>query len=488
MRSTKYKCDQKLKIYDHMSFYEANLKRAKKLYCPTSTKNVPGRKKLYETSKKTNVNNLIKKYYADIQKMKKDQFKGGYEQEENESFDENEFLQKKEKLRKIMNDDDENEDVDYKFLLETVGEGKRALKGKKNEKDYEMRVNGEEVSDDNYDEYYDNSEIGKDKNIESLTDINKSQNEKEKSEIQKEKSEVQSVKEKKEEEQKEQNENEQKNSNVNEHYPFFSEIISNSNEDYQSDLNKLSQSIADKLRSYYQYKEKNENEIEDEDENEAMKRELFQNQTDKEAYDDYQTRVLDNLKNTSININDEEAKLESEKQIKAQKIQKKFRKNQKEKEKPDEKKKIYRGWDKDEKNIISIYIYKTIDENVISLYVKIYSLEKMINYIEILTLPELKNENVIDYDKADINQIKQDKENIAHKLLEVYEQKRYEERQKDIILSTGKSNSKKEIPEEDDENYSFDQNDVVQDNENQFEIHDIKDETSEDKFEVNDIE
>ena len=477
MKSTKYECDRKLKIYDHMSFYEANLKRAKKLYCPNSTKNVPGRKKLYETSKKTNVNNLIKKYYADIQKMKKkDQLKGGYEQEENENFDEREFLEKKEKIKNLMNDD-ENEDVDYKFLLEKVSEGKRVLKGKKNEKDYEMRVNGEELSDDNYDEYYDNSEVGKDKQIESLTDIHNSQNEKE--------SEIHKEPEKKEDVQKE---NEEKTSKSKDTYPFFSEIISSSNEDYQSDINKLSQSIADKLRSYYQFKEITENENEDETENEKMQRELFQNQTDKEAYEDYQTRVLDNLKNTSIDINDEEAKLESEKQVKAQKIQKKFRKNQKEKEKPDEKKKIFRGWDKNEKNVISIYIYKTIDENVISLYVKIYSVEKMINYIEILTLPELKNENVIDYDKADVDQIKQDKDNIAQKLLDVYEKKRFEERQKEINLNTGKSNSKKEIPEEDDENYSFDHNDLVQDNENQFEIHDMKDDISEDKFEINDIE
>ena len=65
-----YQCDRKLKIYDHISFYEANLLRAKKLYIPNGDKTPNGRKKLYESKSKTNVNGLIKKYYANIQKMK----------------------------------------------------------------------------------------------------------------------------------------------------------------------------------------------------------------------------------------------------------------------------------------------------------------------------------------------------------------------------------------------------------------------------------
>ena len=64
-----YKCDKKLKIYDHISFYEKNLLRAKKLYVPNGDKTPINRKKLYESKSKTNVNGLIKKYYADIQKM-----------------------------------------------------------------------------------------------------------------------------------------------------------------------------------------------------------------------------------------------------------------------------------------------------------------------------------------------------------------------------------------------------------------------------------
>ena len=92
-----YQCDRKLKIYDHISFYEANLLRAKKLYIPNGDKTPNGRKKLYESKSKTNVNGLIKKYYADIQKMKKfEQLQPKRNNDNN--LDEEVFTIKKERL------------------------------------------------------------------------------------------------------------------------------------------------------------------------------------------------------------------------------------------------------------------------------------------------------------------------------------------------------------------------------------------------------
>ena len=396
-----YKCDKKLKIYDHISFYEKNLLRAKKLYVPNGDKTPNNRKKLYESKSKTNVNGLIKKYYADIQKMKK------IEQLQPKSnndieFDEEAFAMKKEKLKSLLlNDipDNNNDDICDSIIkgMYTTENDMQNLKGDRNEADYLMRVTHEVLSEDDIEGYYnededDNSEDNN-KNIESITDVNK----KEEHEAKKE-----------------------DKSSINE-YPLLAETLIFGNNDTDT-MSKLLLSVSDKYKEYVPISEE-ESKKEDEANNDKM-RDIFQNQTDKDAFIDYQSHALDTLKEENENKdNDDEVK----KEISVKKIQNKYRRHKKAKETKG-KEKIYAGWNDSNTNLISVYIDKCDGDNVISLYVKIYSKENLINYIEVMTIPEMKKENIVEYDTATKETIRKDAETIAIKLLKTFERKRIEER------------------------------------------------------------
>ena len=401
-----YKCDKKLKIYDHISFYERNLLRAKKLYIPNGDKTPNNRKKLYESKSKTNVNGLIKKYYADIQKMKK------FEQLQPKSnndieFDEEAFEMKKEKMKSLLlNDIPDNDDICDSIIngMYTTENDMQNLKGDRNEADYLMRVNHEVLSEDDIEGFYseddDNSEDNN-KNIESITDENKKE-------------------EHKEEEKKEDIIN--ISDNIKE-YPALTEMIvfGKNDTEVMNKMNKILVSVADKYREYVPIN-KEEPKKEEEDNNDKM-RDIFQNQTDKDAFIDYQSHALDTLKEANENKdNDDEVK----KEISVKKIQNKYRKHRSNETKGKEK--IYLGWNESNTNLISVYIDKCDGDNVISIYVKIYSKENMINYIEVMTIPEMKKANIVEYDTATKETIRKDAESIAIKLLKTFERKRIEER------------------------------------------------------------
>ena len=401
-----YKCDKKLKIYDHISFYERNLLRAKKLYIPNGDKTPNNRKKLYESKSKTNVNGLIKKYYADIQKMKK------FEQLQPKSnndieFDEEAFEMKKEKMKSLLlNDIPDNDDICDSIIngMYTTENDMQNLKGDRNEADYLMRVNHEVLSEDDIEGFYnkddDNSEDNN-KNIESITDENKKE-------------------EHKEEEKKEDIIN--ISDNIKE-YPALTEMIvfGKNDTEVMNKMNKILVSVADKYREYVPIN-KEEPKKEEEDNNDKM-RDIFQNQTDKDAFIDYQSHALDTLNEANENKdNDDEVK----KEISVKKIQNKYRKHRSNETKGKEK--IYLGWNESNTNLISVYIDKCDGDNVISIYVKIYSKENMINYIEVMTIPEMKKANIVEYDTATKETIRKDAESIAIKLLKTFERKRIEER------------------------------------------------------------
>ena len=413
-----YQCDRKLKIYDHISFYESNLLRAKKLYIPNCDKTPNGRKKLYESKSKTNVNGLIKKYYADIQKMKKfEQLQPKRNNDNN--FDEEVFTIKKERLKNIILNyvDDNDEDKFCESIINgmhTTENDIQNLKGDRNEADYAMRVTHEVLSEDDLEEYYVDVD---NKNIESITDVNK----KEEHEAKKE-----------------------DKSSINE-YPLLAETLIFGNNDTNA-MSKILLSVSDKYKEYVPISEE-ESKKEDEANNDKM-RDIFQNQTDKDAFIDYQSHALDTLKESNENKeNDDEVK----KEISVKKIQNKYRRHKKETK---GKEKIYVGWNETETNLISVYINKCDGDNVISIYVKIYSKENLINYIEVMTIPEMKKENIVQYDTATKEKIKEDAKSIAMQLLKTFERKRIEERL-----------GKKEEEKEDDDEYKFDED---------FPIHEVE--------------
>ena len=142
---------------------------------------------------------------------------------------------------------------------------------------------------------------------------------------------------------------------------------------------------------------------------------------------------------------------EVKKEISVKKIQNKYRRHKTNEIKGKEK--IYVGWNETETNLISVYIDKCDGDNVISIYVKIYSKEYLINYIEMMTIPEMKKENIVQYDTATKEKIKEDAKSIAMQLLKTFERKRIEER-------LGKKEK-----EEDDDEYKFDED---------FPIHEVE--------------
>ena len=423
-----YQCDRKLKIYDHISFYEANLLRAKKLYIPNGDKTPNGRKKLYESKSKTNVNGLIKKYYADIQKMKKfEQLQPKRNNDNN--FDEEVFTIKKERLKNIILNyvDDNDEDKFCESIINgmhTTENNIQNLKGDRNEADYAMRVTHEVLSEDDLEEYYVDVD---NKNIESITDVNKKEDEhKEEISMSKSKMNISDIKE----------------------YPLLTDVIvfEKNDAEVMNLMNKLSISVADKYKDFVPKSREEANE--EEEENNDKMRDIFQNQTDKDAFIDYQSHALDTLKESNENKeNDDEVK----KEISVKKIQNKFRRH---KQKTKGKEKIYVGWNETETNLISVYINKCDGDNVISIYVKIYSKENLINYIEVMTIPEMKKENIVQYDRATKEKIKEDAKSIAMQLLKTFERKRIEERL-----------GKKEEEKEDDDEYKFDED---------FPIHEVE--------------
>ena len=151
-----YKCDNKLKIYDHISFYEQNLRKAKKLYLPHINQNkiksnYGMKSKLYQSGNKMNIGAMLKQYGNDFEKMtKKQAFKIEKEEpnieedieeqnEENDLYLE-EFEEKKRRIMDVFEEhftkEEDNEQCDLDDIVKRVKKGECYLKNKHNEKDY----------------------------------------------------------------------------------------------------------------------------------------------------------------------------------------------------------------------------------------------------------------------------------------------------------------------------------------------------------------
>ena len=105
-----------------------------------------------------------------------------------------------------------------------------------------------------------------------------------------------------------------------------------------------------------------------------------------------------------------------ENEDKVLKIQKKYKKYQQEKNKPQFKNKIYSGWDQNEKNLIFIYADDVYNNEVQSLDVKIYSREKMNITIKKYTIEEMNENHIIKDNKLSFLEAENNGEKIANKI------------------------------------------------------------------------
>ena len=444
-----YKCDNKLKIYDHISFYEQNLRKAKKLYLPHINKNkiksnYGMKSKLYQSGNKMNIGAMLKQYGNDYDKItKKKVFDFVEEENKNErNFEEEEegvsveeFEMKKRKVMDMFDDfckkEEDNEQCDLDDIIKRVNKGESYLKNKDNEKDYEMRIKGEtpeeedeeeeeeeeEDDDDEYNDEFEKSETNKNNNnVENVKkeikefdailveDLLKCKNnDKDDDEIQQF---IFNLKEmdmkydaiyNKDNDNNKQNDNDNVNNNEEEQINDDDINKSNSQHDDNSnnnnDINVSSHhsesNIFDNTDKSFSISESKINNI---------NRELFKDKT-----------IPQN--SSSMNDNrDQQAYL----------IQSKYRKHRDEINQPNLSNKIYSGWNDDSTHSIFLYIYKEDNNNVVSLYAKVYSLTKQKKYDEVFTIPELNSLQIVNKQVISIKKAKEESKEIAMRILKLF--------------------------------------------------------------------
>ena len=162
---TKYRCDQKLKIYDPndrslSGLYNRNLKQAKPLYIKSSY-NPPGTYNIGKKNKK--MNEILNNYMKDYQKLKKEK---NFEQKNEVEIDDETFKNINNKINKLFFKDDiyeEDDLINPDFLIDRFEDEKEDSKKKSlliskfTELDYENRKNdnyekNKEEDDNIYDE------------------------------------------------------------------------------------------------------------------------------------------------------------------------------------------------------------------------------------------------------------------------------------------------------------------------------------------------
>ena len=170
---TKYRCDQKLKIYDPndrslSGLYNKNLKQAKPLYIKSSY-NPPGTYNIGKKNKK--MNEILNNYMKDYKKLKKEK---NFEQKNEIEIDDETFNNINNKINKLFFKDDiyeEDDLINPDFLIDKFEDEKEDSKKKSlliskyTELDYENRKNdnyekNKEEDDNIYDE--NNNNIVKD--------------------------------------------------------------------------------------------------------------------------------------------------------------------------------------------------------------------------------------------------------------------------------------------------------------------------------------
>jgi hypothetical protein len=438
-----YKCDSKLKIYDHISFYEQNLRKAKKLYLPHINKNkiksnYGMKSKLYQSGNKMNIGAMLKQYGNDYDKItKKKVFDLVEEENKNErNFEEEEegvsveeFEMKKRKVMDMFDDfcrkEEDNEQCDLDDIIKRVNKGESYLKNKDNEKDYEMRIKGEtpeeeeeeeEEEDDEYNDEFEKSETNNN-NVEKVKkeikefdvilveDLLKCKNnDKDDDEIQQFIFNLKEMDIKYDEiyNKDNNNDNDKQNDNDNSNEKKINDdddinkSKSQHNDDNNNNDNDINVSSHHSESNIFDNTDKSFSISESDINN--INRELFKDKT-----------IPQN--SSSMNDNrDQQAYL----------IQSKYRKHRDEINQPFLSNKIYSGWNDDSTHSIFLYIYKEDNNNVVSLYAKVYSLTKQKKYDEVFTIPELNSLQIVNKQVISIKKAKEESKEIAMRILKLF--------------------------------------------------------------------
>ena len=447
-----YKCDNKLKIYDHISFYEQNLRKAKKLYLPHINKNkiksnYGMKSKLYQSGNKMNIGAMLKQYGNDYDKItKKKVFDLVEEENKNErNFEEEEegvsveeFEMKKRKVMDMFDDfcrkEEDNEQCDLDDIIKRVNKGESYLKNKDNEKDYEMRIKGEtpeeeeeeeeEDDDDEYNDEFEKSETNKNNNnVENVKkeikefnailveDLLKCKNnDKDDDEIQQF---IFNLKEmdmkydaiyNKDNDTDNDNDKQNDNDNVNnnEEEQINDDDINKSNSQHDDNSNNNNNDNDINVSSHH-----SESNIFDNTDKSFSISESKINNINRELFKD--KTIPQN--SSSMNDNrDQQAYL----------IQSKYRKHRGEINQPNLSNKVYSGWNDDSTHSIFLYIYKEDNNNVVSLYAKVYSLTQQKKYDEVFTIPELNSLQIVNKQVISIKKAKEESKEIAMRILKLF--------------------------------------------------------------------
>ena len=462
---TNYKCDNKLKIYEPVNAYEQNLKKAKKLYLPNlskkTTKNKYGIKsKLYQSGNKMNIGAMLKQYGNDFEKMtKKQAFKIEKEEpnieedieeqnEENDLYLE-EFEEKKRRIMDVFEEhftkEEDNEQCDLADIVKRVKKGECYLKNKHNEKDYEMRLKGEtpeeeEEEENEYNEDFEEESIHKSNNTKSLYEVNefkaictndvlKYKNSSKDNEEIKQLTYNQNVVNSKYETAyniKKDDEN-NKNENNEEEDEYYSKFDDDDNNHVKSVIKSQSNNSKNNKSSYHSQKSLHEESnittfsVSENDLNQ-INRELF----------------VDKNKSPLTSNKDEH-------DIQVSKIQSRYRRYRDEITQPKVSDKIYYGWNDNSTHSIFLYIYKEdYNNNVISFYSKIYSMNHQKMFIEVFTIPELKTLKIINESSITSNEARKKGKKLAMKILKVFYKvmENRKEQQKDEEVNKSQSENK----------------------------------------------
>ena len=464
---TNYKCDNKLKIYEPVNTYEQNLKKAKKLYLPhlskKTTKNKYGIKsKLYQSGNKMNIGAMLKQYGNNFEKMtKKQAFKIEKEEpnteedieeqnEENDLYLE-EFEEKKRRIMDVFEEhftkEEDNEQCDLANIVKRVKKGECYLKNKHNEKDYEMRLKGEtpedeeeEEEENEYNEDFEKESIHKSNNTKSLYEVNefkaicindvlKYKNSSKDNEEIKQLTYNQNVVNSKYETAyniKKDDEN-NKNENNEEEDEYYSKFDDDDNNNVESVIKSQSHNSKNNKSSYHSQKSLHEESnitsfsVSENDLNQ-INRELF----------------VDKNKSPSTSNKDE-------RDIQVSKIQTRYRRYRDEKTQPKVSDKIYYGWNDNSIYSIFLYIYKEdYNNNVISFYSKIYSMNHQKMFIEVFTIPELKTLKIINESSITSNEARKKGKKLAMKILKVFYKvmENRKEQQKEEEINKSQSENK----------------------------------------------
>lgn len=391
---THYKCDSKLRIYDlaHTRFYERNLKRAKKLY----VKDDNGKRK-----DKAMMRNVTWSWKEDDE-----------DEKEKERFSKEEFEVRKRKVRNVFaecfrKDVDEFE-FEFEELMEVVKrvkEGKKCwLRNEDNERDYDMRLKGEEpvVVVDNKDE----DDIDEEEEEESDDEYS-------------EYTEYTGY-----------NDDNNNPPEINAFKPVRTLHIlkhNNSNKD-NYDIEQLTYNhnlLNSKYEQVYNINDSNSNNTSNINNNHDNDPPTHKSFSVSETDINHINRILFPEKtlnhsssflilNTNINNNNNNYHIV--------RIQMKYRKHKRETSQPLWNTKIYSGWNNKSTHSIFLYIYnKDNHDNVISLYTKIYSLSHQQMHEDLFTIPELKVLGIIDKQVMKESEIRNNSEDIAMKILTVFD-------------------------------------------------------------------